>query len=250
MLQRQSCKNAVNEETFDKLYTKTIRRTQQLKNASYHVVEKRSCEISDEDCQCAYEFGLESKVPKDAFYGGRTHLRTTLSEEDIQNGKEILYYDVTSEYPFVNSRKEYRSVIQIFLKHQLPQTNEGWRKHGFFWCSVVLYHSTARLIYPLLPLRRQGALMFPLCYKCCVEKHEDFCMQRKRARALTGTWTTIEIDKAVALGYKLLEVKEVCHFKKRSDRLFSDFIDALYKGKLEASGFPNGATTSEEKLKC
>ena len=50
-------------------------------------------------------------VPKDAFYGGRTeaiNLRTTLTGEDIQNGKEILYYDVTtSEYPFVNARKEY-----------------------------------------------------------------------------------------------------------------------------------------------
>ena len=85
----RATKNAINEETFDMLYTKTVRRTQQLKSADYHVIGKWSCEFSDEDRQSAHEFGIESKipqfVPKDAFYGGRTeaiHLRTTLSEED------------------------------------------------------------------------------------------------------------------------------------------------------------------------
>ena len=71
-----AAKNTVNGETFDALYIKTIRLTQQLRNAGYHVIEKWSCEFSDEDCRCAHEFGIESKVPqlvpKDAFLGGRT----------------------------------------------------------------------------------------------------------------------------------------------------------------------------------
>ena len=91
--------------------------------------------------------------------------------------------------------------------------------------------------------------MFPLCSKCCVEKHEEFCQHDDKEWALTGTWTTIEIDKAVALGYKLLDVKEVWHFEKRSNTLFSDFVNALYKGKLEASGYPDNVVTTEEKLK-
>ena len=36
----RATKNTVNEETFDALYIKTIRRTQQLRNAGYHVIEK------------------------------------------------------------------------------------------------------------------------------------------------------------------------------------------------------------------
>ena len=91
--------------------------------------------------------------------------------------------------------------------------------------------------------------MFPLCSKCCVEKRKDFCRHEDKKRALTGKWTTIEIDKAVALGYKLLDVKEVWHFEKRSNTLFSGFINALYKGKLEASGYPDNVVTTEEKLK-
>ena len=53
----------------------------------------------------------------------------TLNEDDIQNGKEILYYDVTSECPFVNSQKEYPvGHPKIFLKHHVPQTNEEWQR--------------------------------------------------------------------------------------------------------------------------
>ena len=74
-------------------------------------------------------------------------------------------------------------------------------------------------------------------------QHDD------KERALTGIWTTIEIDKAVALGHKLLDVKEVWHFEKRSNTLFSGFINALCKGKLEASSYPDNVVTTEEKLK-
>ena len=156
----RAAKNTVNEETFDALYIKTIRRTQQLRNAGCHVIEKWSCEFSDEDRQRAHEFGIESKVPqlvpKDAFFGGRTeaiHLRKTLSEDDIQNGKEILYYDVTSEYPFVNSRKEYPvGHPKIFLKHQVPQTNEEWQRRGFFGAALCTIVPPKKLLHPDQPL--------------------------------------------------------------------------------------------------
>jgi hypothetical protein len=129
-------------------------------------------------------------VRKDAFYGGRTeaiNLWTALNENDIQNGKEILYYDVTSEYPFVNSRKEYPvGHSTILLKHQLPQSNEGWQRRGFFGVALCTIVPPAKLLHPLLPFRHQGALMFPLCRKCCVEKQEDFCRHNDKERALTG----------------------------------------------------------------
>ena len=37
--------------------------------------------------------------------------------------------------------------------------------------------------------------------------------------------------------------------KNHSNTLFSDFINSLYKGKLEASSYPNNVVTTEEKLK-
>ena len=100
---------------------------------------------------------------------------------------------------------------KIFLKHQVPQTNEEWQRRRFFGVARCTIVPPKKLLHPLLPFRYRGALMFPLCSKCCVEKCEDFCHHDDKERALTGTWTTIEIDKAVALGYKLLEVKALVH---------------------------------------
>ena len=156
---------------------------------------------------------------------------------------------MTLEYPFVNSQKEYLvDHPTIFLKHQLPQTNEEWQRQGFFAVALSSIVPPARRLHPLLPSRHKGALMFPLCCKCCTEIYENFCWYEENERTLAGTWTTIEIDKAIKLDYRLTEVKKVWHFKKRSDSLFSDFINELYKGKLEPSGFPDGGTKTEEKL--
>ena len=150
----------------------------------------------------------------------------------------------------MNSWKEYLvGHPKIFLKHQVPQTNEEWQRRRFFGVALCSIIPPARLMHPLLPFRHQGTLMVPLCSKCCVEKHEDFCWHEEKELALTETWTTIEIDKAIVLGYRLAEMKEVWHFEKCSNTLFSDFINALYKGKLEASGYPDNVVTTEEKLK-
>ena len=62
-----------------------------------------------------------------------------------------------------------------------------------------------------------------------------------------GTWTTMEIDKAIDLGYVLICVEEVWHFERQCEDLFTAFISALYKGKIEASGFPPDVVTREDQ---
>ena len=116
-------------------------------------------------------------------------------------------------------------------------------------CALLFLPQNCYILSCNFVIKVPSVIMFPLCSKCCVEKHKDFCRHEEKEWALTGTLTTIKIDKAVALGYKLLEVKEVWHFEKCSSTLFSGFINALYKGKLETSSYPNNVVTTEEKLK-
>jgi hypothetical protein len=223
-----------------------------MRNAGYQVVEKWSCEFSPEEKQRALHLGVDKKVPqlipKDAFYGGRTEA-VNLHAEACPDKWSIEYYDVTSEYPFVNAYKAYPTGHPtVLLKHQLPQTNEAWKRAHFFGavkCSIL---PPRRLLHPLLPFRHNGALIFPLCCKCCVDKVENFCTHSDAERTLHGTWVTIEIDKAIEMGYELTEVCEVWHFSKQSTDLFRDFINSLYKAKLEASGFPANVVTEEEKV--
>ena len=49
------------------------------------------------------------------------------------------------------------------------------------------------------------------------------------------------------MGYTLMSVEEVWHFERRHQQLFTPFIMALYKGKIEASGYPADVVSPEAK---
>ena len=68
-------------------------------------------------------------------------------------------------------------------------------------------------------------------------------------RSFWGTFTTIEVLKAVQKGYKVLEIHEVWHFKNTSSDLFSEYVNYFLRLKQESSGFPDWAQTPEEQAK-
>ncbi|CAC5420512.1 unnamed protein product [Mytilus coruscus] len=55
-------------------------------------------------------------------------------------------------------------------------------------------------------------------------------------RVIVGTWSTIEIDKAIEKGYKLQKIYELEHFEKTSTDIFKLYVDTFMKYKQEASG--------------
>jgi G:T-mismatch repair DNA endonuclease (very short patch repair protein) len=245
-------KNNVSGETFEALRTKTMKRTQKMREAGFTVIEKWSCEFTEAEQKRARDLGLDKNipqlVPKDAFFGGRTEAVNLCSSVKDAEDKEIRYYDVTSEYPFVNAHKSYPiGHPVVLLKHQLPQSNKTWNEAKIFGAVKCSITPPPRLLHPVLPYRFRGALMFPLCRTCCQEKHEGFCFHERAERTLHGTWPSIEIDMAIEMGYILEEVQEAWHFKEQSKDLFKEFIFTLYKAKLEASGFPSGVVSVEQK---
>ncbi len=65
---------------------------------------------------------------------------------------------------------------------------------------------------------------------------------------MTRTWTTLELFKAMDLGYGVVKLYEVWHYPRWAQYpkgLFTDYIDCFFKIKLEASGYPRSATTDE-----
>ena len=49
------------------------------------------------------------------------------------------------------------------------------------------------------------------------------------------------------MGYELVKVHEVWHFQDSEVGLFTEYVDAWLKIKTEASGWPTGCDTEEEK---
>jgi DNA polymerase type B, organellar and viral len=115
---------------------------------------------------------------------------------------------------------------------------------GFVYCKVL---PPDQDLYQCLPTKNDGKLVFSLCYKCMAGKVQGYCTHTDADRALTGTWCTPELHYAMDHGYQILEVYEVWHWKESRERYFAEFVDKFLKIKTEASGWPTGVVTEEEK---
>ena len=96
--------------------------------------------------------------PHDAFCGGRTNAIKFYHK--TEDDEEIDYYDFTSLYPYVNKNKLYPiGHPQIIFE---PEGNI-FQYFGIAKCTVLPPYE---LYHPVLPLRQNDKLTFPLCRSC------------------------------------------------------------------------------------
>ncbi|KAG8147241.1 putative DNA polymerase protein, partial [Naja naja] len=177
--------------------------------------------------------------PRDAFFGGRTN--ATCLYYKPKQGEQILYYDFTSLYPFVNKNKAYP------IGHpEIIYQNFGDIKQYFGFAKVKVYPPRG-LYFPVLPHKSGEKLMFSLCATCTEKQQVTVCHHNDEERALTGTWCTVELSVAVEKGYRIAEIYEVWHFERKTKSLFSDYINMHLRQKQEASGYPDWCKTEEDK---
>jgi len=106
----------------------------------------------------------------------------------------------------------------------------------------------------VLPYRHAGKLTFPLCVTCVKEEmakplleRSYRCAHSNEERALTGTWCTPDLQKAVELGYEIQYIYEVWHFDQTCEGLFQDYVNTWLKIKQEVSGWPSCVGDEETK---
>ena len=112
-----------------------------------------------------------------------------------------------------------QSLIALCWLHQINETCEpieyrlsrdGERKildrfvDGYCEESNTVYQPR-NLLFPVLPVRIDGKLIFPLCFACAKEKQEA-CNHVETECYLCGTWTSVEINKAVEKKYQIVEI--------------------------------------------
>ena len=168
---------------------------------------------------------------------------------NVDLGEQIHYVDVTSLYPWVNKNAKYP------LGHPKIKTRVTLEEFPlYFGLAKVDILPPPDLYHPVLPMRSGGKLTFPLCAACVKEQQQKpmlkrtfTCHHSRAERVLRGTWCTPEINKAIKMGYELIRVHEVWHFKKTASGLFKDYVNTWLKIKTEASGWPKNCVTEEEK---
>ena len=151
------------------------------------------------------------------------------------------YVDFTSLYPWCN--RNTRTVVGhpriITENFDDISTYFGWIK-----CTVL---PPRGLFHPVLPYRTQGKLMFPLSKTCADTCNQTTCTHEDSQRAIQGTWCHVELEKAIEKGYRVLQIHEVWHFPRSSNKLFCGYMDTFLKIKQEASGYPWDCVTEEQK---
>ncbi|XP_076840973.1 uncharacterized protein LOC143485425 isoform X1 [Brachyhypopomus gauderio] len=237
--------------TYGSLLERTKTRIQHLKHTydlrvtSIWEHEWSEMKKTDEDVKSflkSFDFP-ERLNPRDALFGGRTN---ALNLHYVAQPEErIDYYDFTSLYPFVNKTKTYP------LGHPVVVFKDFLPIEQYFGIVRVKVLPPRGLWAPVLPYRVNGKLTFPLCRTCVLHRLSE-CEHSDDERALTGTWCTQEVIKAVEKGYVVQKIFEVWHFPLRSDTLFADYIKMFLKTKQESSGYPSWvkcAADEEEYLR-
>ncbi|XP_078355818.1 uncharacterized protein LOC144640593 [Oculina patagonica] len=240
----------------DDVYRCTQKKLQYLTDKGYNAVTVWECEWNrmkkeSEEIK-AFMTSLdivEPLNPRDAFCGGRTNAVKLYHRADEENWEQLKYYDFTSLYPFVNKNSEY-PVGHPEIKFQ-PDHSDISRYFGIAKCTVL---PPERLFHPVLPLRQNNKLTFPLC-RTCVEEEMDkpmlershVCSHTVEQRQITGTWCTPELEMAVKKGYQILHIHEVWNFPERQEGLFANYVNTWLKIKEEASGWPSHVGDDPEK---
>ena len=169
---------------------------------------------------------------RDSSFGGRTeNFRLGYS---CRENESIGYLDFTSLYPYVLKYKMFPGEHPVIITENINYEIEKY--FGFVVCHIV---PPLKLNFPVLPARMNGKLIFTLCYKCADDQHKRSCVHSEDQRMLKGIWCTIEVDKALEKGYKMIDVFVVYHYEKKFNSPFQGFINMFLKIKQEASGFPS-----------
>ena len=198
----------------------------------------------------------ETLKPRDAFYGGRTEYFKAMY--DVAENEKILFTDVVSLYPYICKTGIFPvGHPTIYVGAECEQlmmglSNPMMNIKGIVKAKVL---PPRNLFTPLLPVRVHNRLVFALCRSCVEDLREEPCNHENvEDRCFTGAWVSLELEKAVELGYEILEVYVVWSYhttqynkQKKAGGLFSGYIDLFLKLKQEASGYSSSCTTEEAK---
>ncbi|XP_072377730.1 uncharacterized protein [Diabrotica undecimpunctata] len=236
-------------------YDKTNLKNQYLQSQGYEVVEMWECTfrkiITPEIASYTENHYLMMTLPlnpRDALYGGRTG--NTVEYFTCSKDEKIKYVDVCSLYPFICKYGKFPigHPKKIYVGEECNAADIS-DLSGLIKCKVL---PPTTLYHPVLPAKMNSKCMFVLCRKCGEDFVQTECEHSDEERALTGTWVIEEVVKALTKGYKLLYVYEIWSYdslelSKSQKGLFSDMMNKFIKLKQQASGWPRGCESDEQK---
>ena len=244
-----------------------------LREQGYIVLSEWSCEFAEERKKPKVRdflntINIQDPINlRDCYFGGRTN--ALVLHKKFPEGEKGKYVDFTSLYPDILKYRRFpvghpERITSNFQQCLFTPCNgdcfysscEG--KHWtlpYFGVMQVTVLPPTDLIHPVLPLKCNGKLKFPLCYKCACNENEDMCTCLDNDRMFTHTYCTPELEVVINMGYTIIQIHEVLHGKEtemynpvtKQGGLFTQYINTFLKLKQESSGYPQNVKSEEEK---
>ena len=112
-----------------------------------------------------------------------------------------------------------------------------------------------KLLFPVLPIKINGKLMFSLCHTCAENEHKGNCTCPPHSCAPTHTWCTTKLTLTINMGYIILEICEVLHWPCNEEidgstgrgGLFTKYINMFLHIKTQASGYPDNVCALKQR---
>ena len=129
--------------------------------------------------------------------------------------------DFTSLYPWTNKYGTYPISHPEILTSEALIHRSPCDFYGLIKCDVL---PPSFLFHPVLPFRAQGKLCRTCAETCAENLQETPCKHSEEERVLSGTCCSIEIQKALDVGYRVIRMFELCHFPSRFSDLFTGYL--------------------------
>ena len=262
-----------NRVSMEERWKNTKIKERRLTQMGYIVLSKWSCEFAQdkkkEEIRTLVQ-SLKIQDPinlRDGYFGGRTN--GIVLYKKFGTGEKGRYVDFTSLYPYILKYKRFPvghpvRVTNNFESLMLTPCEGGcfyfpcdklhWELPYFGVMKVTVLPPTD-LLHPVLPIKCNGKLKFPLCYKCACNESQVMCQCLDSERMFTHTYCTPELEVALNKGYIIVQIHEVLHWPEtemynpqtKQGGLFTEYINTFLRLKQEASGYPPHIASEIEK---
>lgn len=172
--------------------------------------------------------------------GGRTDLQYMYWK--AKPGQRGYYVDFTSLYPFVNRFGRYPVGHPVYTMHtdlNTPAKCKAFLDNtpglGVLWADIKCPQN---LRFPVLPMLRDGKLMFDLM---------DRVYDPKGNYDNAAPVTSLELQEALKQGYTVTKIHETCWWSQERHGIFSEYVNMFFKLKTEADGWPSKNMSPLEK---
>nr|CAD2192199.1 unnamed protein product [Meloidogyne enterolobii] len=194
---------------------------------------------------------------RDCYFGGRTGpLQMYFDAEKEQH--KITYLDFNSLYPSTIATTSFP--VGHPKVHVVPLSEQKvyWTRSEQIPVKGILkvfLLPPPQLDVPVIPVKFDERLLFPLCRKCSLTypngaNIKDYrCPHNDEERGWVSTVTSIELEEALKVGYTVTRFYRALNYENWDENLFKNYVAEFMAMKIHASGFPEGIEGKESEDK-